>query len=301
MMTYDCFWAVINKVLFNSCSGFSLQVLVSPPISGYTPGFPLQSRSLSRILSLFNKLLLRGNFCTALPNLPQIKNKKIYLKFKLCHSCERHLFCLYVIRNTIKYFVINFKLRLMKSISVAILLLSAITLTNCTSSNMMGNSSKPVMVGGAEMFSTKNIVENAMNSSEHTTLVAAVKAAGLVETLQGAGPFTVFAPTNAAFDMLPAGSVDLLVKPYNKMTLTKILTSHVVAGRMSGADLAKMVKDGNGTATLTTLSGHKLMLSRQGDAILVKDENGGTAVVTTANVYQSNGVIHVIDHVLIPS
>ena len=189
----------------------------------------------------------------------------------------------------------------MKSISIAILLMSAITLTNCSSSSMMGDSSKSVMVGGAEMMPSKNIVENAMNSSEHTTLVAAVKAAGLVETLQGAGPFTVFAPTNAAFNLLPSGSVDLLVKPYNKMTLTKILTSHVVAGRMSGADLSKMVKDGNGTATLTTLSGHKLMLSRQGDAVLVKDENGGTAVVTTANVYQSNGVIHVIDHVLIPS
>ena len=189
----------------------------------------------------------------------------------------------------------------MKSISVAILLMSAITLTNCSSSSMMGDSSKSVMVGGAEMMPSKNIVENAMNSSEHTTLVAAVKAAGLVETLQGAGPFTVFAPTNAAFDMLPAGSVDLLVKPYNKMTLTKILTSHVVAGRMSAADLVKMIKDGNGMATLTTLSGHKLMLSRQGDAVLIKDENGGTAVVTTANVYQSNGVIHVIDHVLIPS
>ena len=189
----------------------------------------------------------------------------------------------------------------MKSISIAILLMSAITLTNCSSSSMMGDSSKPVMVGGAQMLSTKNIVENAMNSSEHTTLVAAVTAAGLVETLQGAGPFTVFAPTNAAFDMLPAGSVDLLVKPYNKVTLTKILTSHVVAGRMNAADLAKMIKDGNGTGVLTTLSGHKLMLTRQGDAILIKDENGGTAVVTTANVYQSNGVIHVIDHVLIPS
>ncbi len=199
------------------------------------------------------------------------------------------------------YFLLNIKLLLMKSISIAILLMGAITLTNCSSSSMMGDSSKSVMVGGAEMMPSKNIVENAMNSSEHTTLVAAVKAAGLVETLQGPGPFTVFAPTNAAFNLLPAGSVDLLVKPYNKMTLTKILTSHVVAGRMSAADLAKMIKDGNGMATLTTLSGHKLMLSRQGDTILIKDENGGTAVVTTANVYQSNGVIHVIDHVLIPS
>ena len=189
----------------------------------------------------------------------------------------------------------------MKSISVAILLMSAISLTNCSTSSMMGDSSKPVMVGGAQMLPTKNIVENAMNSSEHTTLVAAVKAAGLVETLQSPGPFTVFAPTNAAFNLLPAGSVDLLVKPYNKITLTKILTSHVVAGKINASDLMKMIKDNNGTATLTTLSGHKLMITRQGDSILIKDENGGTAVVTTANVYQSNGIIHVIDHVLITS
>ena len=189
----------------------------------------------------------------------------------------------------------------MKSISIAVLLMAAVSLTNCTTTGNMGDSSKSVMVGGAEMMPAKNIVENAMNSSDHTTLVAAVKAAELVETLQGAGPFTVFAPTNAAFNLLPAGSVDLLVKPYNKATLTKILTSHEVAGRMNGADLTRMIKDGNGSASLTTLSGHKLMLSRQGDAILVKDENGGTAVVTTANVYQSNGEIHVVDHVLIPS
>jgi uncharacterized surface protein with fasciclin (FAS1) repeats len=189
----------------------------------------------------------------------------------------------------------------MKSISMAVIVMAAITFSSCSSSSMMGDSSKPVMVGGAEMMPSKNIVENAMNSSEHTTLVAAVKAAGLVETLQGEGPFTVFAPTNAAFDLMPAGSVDLLVKPYNKITLTKILTSHVVAGKMNGSDLMKMIKDGNGTATLTTVSGHKLMLTRQGDSILVKDENGGTAVVTTANVYQSNGVIHVVDHVLIPA
>ena len=189
----------------------------------------------------------------------------------------------------------------MKLISVAILIMSAITLTNCSSSSMVGDASTPVMVGGAQMLSTKNIVENAVNSSDHTTLVAAVTAAGLVETLQGAGPFTVFAPTNAAFNLLPTGSVDLLVKPYNKLTLTKILTSHVVAGKMSAADLAKMINDGNGSAFLTTLSGHKLMLSRQGQAILIKDENGGTAVVTTANVFQSNGIIHVVDHVLIPS
>lgn len=169
------------------------------------------------------------------------------------------------------------------------------------SDNMTGSSDKTVMVGGAAMYPTKNIVENAVNSADHTTLVAAVQAAGLVETLKGAGPFTVFAPTNAAFDMLPAGSVGMLVKPENKMTLTRILTSHVVSGRYSGGDLMKMIKDGNGSATLTTVSGHKLIATRSGDTILVRDENGGTAMVTISNVYQSNGVIHVVDHVLVPS
>ena len=188
----------------------------------------------------------------------------------------------------------------MKFLSLALLLASSVMLTNC-SSDMSGNSSKTVMVGGAEMYPTKNIVENAMNSADHTTLVAAVKAANLVETLQGPGPFTVFAPTNEAFAMLPAGSVDLLVKPENNKTLTKILTSHVVAGRFSGDDLLKMIKDGNGTGTLTTVSGHKLYLTRQSGAILVRDENGGTAQVTIPNVYQSNGVIHVVNRVLIPS
>ncbi len=189
----------------------------------------------------------------------------------------------------------------MKKITVALSLVSIIAFTNCTSSNMMGNPTKTVMVGGAEMYPTKNIVENAVNSADHTTLVAAVKAANLVETLSGPGPFTVFAPTNAAFNLLPAGSVDLLVRPENNKTLTKILTSHVVAGRLNGNDLAKMIKDGNGTAILNTVSGHKLMLSMQAGSILVKDENGGTAIVTISNVYQSNGIIHVVDHVLIPS
>jgi uncharacterized surface protein with fasciclin (FAS1) repeats len=189
----------------------------------------------------------------------------------------------------------------MKLIPIALVFASAIMFTSCSSSNMTGDSSKTVMVGGAEMSPSKTIVDNAMNSQDHTTLVAAVKAAHLVETLQGPGPFTVFAPTNEAFNMLPAGSVDLLVKPENNKTLTKILTSHVVAGRYSGADLMKMIKDGNGTAELTTLSGHKLFLTRQSGAILVKDENGGTAQVTIPNVFQSNGVIHVVNRVLIPS
>lgn len=184
---------------------------------------------------------------------------------------------------------------------MAALLASAVMLSNCSSHNMMGNPNKTVMVGGAAMYPAKNIVENAVNSKDHTTLVAAVKAAGLVETLQSAGPFTVFAPTNEAFDKLPAGAVEGLVRPENKKTLTKILTSHVVAGKFNGADLMKMIADGKGAASLTTVSGHKLMLSRSGDTILIKDENGGTAMVTIANVYQSNGIIHVINNVLIPS
>ena len=188
----------------------------------------------------------------------------------------------------------------MKILSIIALIATSVMFTNCSSSNMMaGNPNKTVMVGGAEMYPTKNIVENAVNSADHTTLVAAVKAAGLVETLSGAGPFTVFAPTNAAFNLLPAGTVESLVKPENKKTLMHILTSHVVSGRMSGADLMSMMKAGNNT--LTTVSGHKLMLSRSGDNIMIQDEKGGTGMVTIANVYQSNGVIHVVNRVLIPS
>ncbi|MDP9339591.1 MAG: fasciclin domain-containing protein [Acidobacteriota bacterium] len=157
------------------------------------------------------------------------------------------------------------------------------------------------MVGGAAMYPTKNIVENAMNSNDHTTLVAAVKAAGLVETLQGPGPFTVFAPTNEAFAKLPAGTVDTLVKPENKDTLTKILTYHVVAGKMSSKDIAKAIKAGNGTATLTTVSGGTLKASFQGKNIVLTDEKGGASTVTIADVFQSNGVIHVINAVLMPN
>jgi uncharacterized surface protein with fasciclin (FAS1) repeats len=156
------------------------------------------------------------------------------------------------------------------------------------------------MVGGQAMYPTKNIIENAVNSADHTTLVAAVKAAGLVETLEGPGPFTVFAPTNEAFSKLPAGTVDTLLKPENKDTLTKVLTYHVVAGRLSAADLKKQIKAGNGTAQLTTVEGGKLWASLQGDSIMLKDEKGGTALVTIPNVFQSNGVIHVIDAVVLP-
>ena len=158
----------------------------------------------------------------------------------------------------------------------------------------------PVTVGGAPMYSSKNIIENAMNSKDHTTLVGAVKAAGLVETLEGAGPFTVFAPTNKAFDMLPKGTVDNLLKPENKATLTKILSYHVVAGNWDSKALAEKIKAGNGTVELPTVSGGKLWASMKGNKIVLKDEMGGWASVTIKDVYQSNGVIHVIDHVVMP-
>ena len=156
------------------------------------------------------------------------------------------------------------------------------------------------MVGGAPMYNTKNIVENAVNSKDHTTLVAAVKAAGLVETLQGSGPFTVFAPVNAAFDALPAGTVDALLKPEAKDKLTTILTSHVVAAKAMSADVLKMVKDDGGAHKVKTVGGCELILKADGDKIIVTDENGNDAVVTIADVEQSNGVIHVIDKVLLP-
>ncbi len=160
---------------------------------------------------------------------------------------------------------------------------------------------KPVEVGGAPMYPAKNIVENAVNSKDHTTLVAAVKAAGLVETLQSAGPFTVFAPTNEAFAKLPAGTVETLVKPENKATLTKILTYHVVAGKWDAAAIAKLIKEGNGIAVIKTVSGGTLKASMSGKKLILTDEKGGVSTVTIANVYQSNGVIHVVDTVVLPS
>jgi uncharacterized surface protein with fasciclin (FAS1) repeats len=157
------------------------------------------------------------------------------------------------------------------------------------------------MVGGAAMYPTKDIVDNAVNSKDHTTLVAAVKAAGLVDTLKGKGPFTVFAPTNAAFEKLPAGTVDNLLKPENKATLTKILTYHVVSGNMDSKAIAKKIKAGKGKATLKTVSGGKLMASMDGGKLVLTDEKGGTSTVTIADVHQSNGVIHVVDTVLMPN
>ena len=156
------------------------------------------------------------------------------------------------------------------------------------------------MVGGAAMYPTKDIIDNAVNSKDHTTLVAAVKAAGLVETLKGPGPFTVFAPTNEAFAALPAGTVDNLLKPENKGTLTGILTYHVVAGNMDAAALSKAIAAGNGTAELKTVNGGKLWAMMKDQNVQLKDEKGNVATVTVADVKQSNGVIHVIDKVLMP-
>lgn len=189
---------------------------------------------------------------------------------------------------------------------------SALLISGCAMSDNMNSdmSSAPVpsssraeqtvMVGGAAMYPSRNIIENAVNSRDHTTLVAAVRAAGLVETLSGPGPFTVFAPTNAAFDKLPAGTVDTLVQPANRATLTRILTYHVVPGRLTAADLAQRVSAGNGRAMLTTVQGATLTVTQSGGRVIVTDGTGGMSTVTTADVIQSNGVIHVVDTVLMP-
>ena len=179
---------------------------------------------------------------------------------------------------------------------MAVMLLAGISF----SSTAQDMKEKTVEVGGSPMYASKNIVDNAVNSKDHTTLVAAVKAAGLVETLKGAGPFTVFAPTNGAFDKLPAGTVDNLVKPENKSTLTGILTYHVVAGKLDAKELKKWMKKGNGSAELTTVQGGKIWIMEKDGKWWVKDEKGATAQITISDVYQSNGVIHVIDSVLMP-
>jgi uncharacterized surface protein with fasciclin (FAS1) repeats len=163
-----------------------------------------------------------------------------------------------------------------------------------------GGTAKNPMVGGAAMLPTKDIVDNAVNSKDHTTLVAAVKAAGLVETLKGPGPFTVFAPTNAAFAALPAGTVDTLLKPENKGTLTGVLTYHVVPGQLDAKAIAAKIEAGKGKATLTTVQGTTLTAKRMGNAVTITDAKGNAAKVSIANVYQKNGVIHVIDKVLLP-
>lgn len=171
-----------------------------------------------------------------------------------------------------------------------------------TTESFAQNSSKEktVTVGGAPMYPSKNIVENAVNSKDHTTLVAAVKAAGLVETLSSKGPFTVFAPTNAAFDKLPEGTVETLVKPENKTQLTTVLTYHVLAGKYSAQQLWDAVKKGNGKATIATVQGGVLTFWTKNKDLYVSDGNGNNAKVTISDVNQSNGVIHVIDTVLLP-
>lgn len=165
---------------------------------------------------------------------------------------------------------------------------------------MMKKGDNP-MVGGAAMFKTKDIVDNAVNSKDHTTLVAAVKAAGLVDTLKGKGPFTVFAPTNSAFDALPAGTVDTLLKPENKTMLQNILKYHVVSGNFDSKAIAKAIKKGKGKATFKTVAGGTLTASMNGKNLVLTDEKGGTSTVTIADVRQSNGIIHVVDSVLLPN
>ncbi|MBV9961911.1 MAG: fasciclin domain-containing protein [Parafilimonas sp.] len=183
------------------------------------------------------------------------------------------------------------KLFKLGAIILAVLIVSATT---------VNAQDKTVMVGGAAMYPSKNIVENAVNSKDHTTLVAAVKAAGLVETLQGTGPFTVFAPTNEAFNKLPQGAVDNLLMPENKEKLAAVLTYHVIAGKIDSKTLMEWIKKNGGTYTATTVQGGKLMFSLKGNNLMVMDESGNSAKVTIKDVYQSNGVIHVIDTVLMP-
>jgi uncharacterized surface protein with fasciclin (FAS1) repeats len=182
--------------------------------------------------------------------------------------------------------------------TILFMLVAMLAASSAASAQMMKENP---MVGGAAMYPTKTIVDNAMNSADHTTLVAAVKAAGLVDTLKGNGPFTVFAPTNAAFEQLPAGTVDNLLKPENKSMLTKVLTYHVVAGKYDAQALAKLIAKGKGKASLKTVSGGTLWAMMDGSNIVLRDEKGGTSTVTTADVYQSNGVIHVVNMVLMPN
>ena len=181
-----------------------------------------------------------------------------------------------------------------------IFLIPVMALAMMAGTTAVSYAQKTVMVGGAAMYPSKNIIENAVNSKDHTTLVAAVKAAGLVETLSGAGPFTVFAPTNEAFNKLPAGTVDNLVKPENKAQLTSILTYHVVAGNYDSKAIMDKVKMGNGKTMMKTVQGEELTFMEKGKKLWVKDSKGNTAQVTIKDVYQKNGVIHVIDKVLMP-
>jgi uncharacterized surface protein with fasciclin (FAS1) repeats len=186
------------------------------------------------------------------------------------------------------------RIALLSAVAFSAFAVAATIVAPVSAQDKMTSGEKTVMVGGAAMFRSKNIIQNAVNSKDHTTLVAAVKAAGLVDTLEGKGPFTVFAPTNAAFAKLPPGTVDTLVKPENKATLTKILTYHVVAGKLEASDLTDGKK-------LKTVQGEELTVKRSGDTVMIVDSKGGSSTVTIPNVNQSNGVIHVVDTVLMPS
>ncbi len=188
----------------------------------------------------------------------------------------------------------------MKTPGIKIFGIAAIALSVFTITNTFAQKEKTVIVGGAPMYPSKNIVENAVNSKDHTTLVAAVKAAGLVETLSGPGPFTVFAPTNEAFGKLPKGTVESLVKPENKDKLTSILTYHVVSGKIDSKALMMKIKEGKGKTMLTTVQGGSLTFMQQGNELWVMDTKGNKAKITIKDVYQSNGVIHVINAVLLP-
>lgn len=199
----------------------------------------------------------------------------------------------------IHFIVSHNKTNNMKIIS-KIAIVACVTLLTQGAFAQSMSSEKTVMVGGAAMYPSKNIIENAVNSKDHTTLVAAVKAADLVGTLSGPGPFTVFAPTNAAFDKLPKGTVETLLKPENKSMLSGILTYHVVSGKLDSKELMSMIEKGGGKATLTTVNGGKLIASMKGGKLILTDEKGGTSTVTIKDVYQSNGVIHVVDTVVMP-
>lgn len=184
--------------------------------------------------------------------------------------------------------------------AAAAITLGVAPLAGCATMDTGASAMASTMVGGAEMFASRNIIENAVNSRDHTTLVAAVKAAGLVETLSGPGPFTVFAPTNAAFAKLPAGTVDTLLQPVNREMLRSVLTYHVVPGRVTAEQLVGMIRAGGGQAQLTTVQGGTLTARMMGDRVMLVDAKGGMSHVTQANVMQSNGVIHVTDAVSLP-
>lgn len=188
----------------------------------------------------------------------------------------------------------------MKNFALSVFFAAAVMVVGSVAVSAQMKSENP-MVGGAAMYKNKDIVDNAVNSADHTTLVAAVKAAGLVETLKSKGPFTVFAPVNSAFAALPAGTVDTLLKPENKALLTKILTYHVLAGNYDSKSIVKAITKGGGKATFTTVSGGKLSASLSGSSVILTDEKGGTSTVTIADVKQSNGVIHVIDTIVMPN